>query len=479
MQIYEEVALCREALAPYDPLPENNSNFIVKGGLVMIEEAFNTLMVFGLLLIAGVTIREFVPFFQKLMIPSSVIAGFLGLILGQQVLGWITIPESFGVIPIFGMFILMTCVPMGITVTGKKVVQHMDFALGNMTVYGFQLVFGIIIGALLINFWPNLPEGWGLMAVAAFFGAHGNVPIVSSVIDPTGELGAQSIGMVMATLGVLIAIIPGIIAANYGIRRGWGTFTKNVEKKDKSFFRGTLPEKDREAIGRLTVNPSNVTTLAFQLGILAVSFKFGEQIFKGLAMVIPFFGNISPMLYGIVGSLILWPVMQKVKLGGYVDKRTVNEISNFSLEVIILTACASIQLSIISEFFAPLLVLTIIMCSMTFLFTYFWYKKINNPEWFEKSLMNYGMATGSNPQGFALVRIVDPNNKSSIYEALGVYNAVFFWNFLLLPLAASLILSNTIPIYIIGLTLMIVPPVLAFILFFRKKKAEGKAEISA
>ena len=46
----------------------------------------------------------------------------------------------------------MTCVPMGITVTGKKVKQHMDFALGNMTTYGFQLVFGIVIGGILIYF---------------------------------------------------------------------------------------------------------------------------------------------------------------------------------------------------------------------------------------------------------------------------------------------------------------------------------------
>lgn len=436
----------------------------------MIEEAFDTLIIFGLLLVAGVVIREFVPIFQKLMIPSSVIAGFLGLILGQQVLGWITIPSFFEAIPIYGMLILMTCVPMGITVTGKKVVQHMDFALGNIVMYGFQMFFGIIIGALLLSFWPGLPEGWGLMGVAAFFGAHGNVPIVSSVIDPSGELGAQSIGMVMATLGVLFAIIPGIIAANYGVRRGWGTFTKKIEEKDKSFFRGVLPTKDRGAIGRMTVSQSNVTTLAFQFGILALSFKFGELIFKGLTQVIPFFGSISPILYGIVGSLILWPILQKLNLGGYVDKTTVNEISNFSLEAVILTACATIQLSIISEFFVPLFILTIILCSMTFIFIYFWYRKIDNPEWFEKALMGYGMATGSNPQGFALVRIVDPNNESSIYEALGVYNAIFFWNFIILPLTASLILVNVTPIYLISLALMVVPLMLAYLLFFKKKR---------
>ena len=315
----------------------------------------------------------------------------------------------------------------------------------------------------------------GINGCCSFFGAHGNVPIVSSVIDPSGELGAQSIGMVMATLGIIIAIIPGIIAANYGIRRGWGTYTKNIINKDPSFFRGTLPEKDRQSIGNITVNRSNVSGFALQLGILAVSFKFGELLFSGIAILIPFFDNISPLLYGIIGSLILWPLMKRVRVSNYVDKRTVDEISNFSLEAIILTACASIQLSIISEFFVPLLILTILICGMTFIFIYFWYKKINNTEWFEKGLMAYGMSTGSNPQGFALIRIVDPNNDSSIYEALGVYNAIFFWNFILLPIVASLILINPFPIYIIGLALMVIPPTIAYILFFRKRKRRDKA----
>jgi ESS family glutamate:Na+ symporter len=386
------------------------------------------------------------------------------------VLGWITIPESFYSIPTYGMYILMTCVPLGITVTAKKVYQHLDFAFANMTLYGFQMVFGIILGALLLNFWPGLPEGWGLLGVAAFFGAHGNIPVVSDIIDPTGELGAQSIGMVMATLGVLIAIIPGIIAANYGIRRGWGTFVQEPVKQQKSTNSGTLPEEEREDIGKLTVNQNTVTALALQFGILAVCFGFGKLFFQGLAMVVPFFEQMSPILYGIVGSLIVWPIMKKMKLGGFVDKKTINQISNFALEMIILTACASIQLSIVSKFFMPLLLLTIILCGATLLFAFVWFKKIGHTEWFEKSLMVFGMCSGSTPQGLALIRVVDPDNKSSIYEALGVYNAVFFWNFIILPMAASLVLTSRVPIYIVGLALMIGVPLIAFFLFSVKKK---------
>lgn len=434
-----------------------------------MAEMFNALILFGLLLIAGVIIRELVPAFQKILLPACLIGGFLGLILGQQVLGVVEIPASFVEISSFGMRIIMTCVPIGVAVSAKRIYQHLDFTFTNMTLYGFQMVFGILLGSLFCKFWPGLPEGWGLMGVAAYFGAHGNIPIVSDAIDPNGQLGAQSIGMVMATMGVLMAMIPGMFMANYGARHGWASFTHDLAKQPVYFYRGPLPEEKRESLGKTTVNPSNVTGIAFQLGVLAVCYKFGELLFRVLTMAVPLLGKVSPMLYGLVGGLILWPVFRLVKLDRYIDKDTITQISNLTLEMIILGACATVQLDIVSKYFLPLFLHAFIFCSVTGLFAFVWLRKIGHPQWFEKALMVYGMATGSNPQGFALVRSVDPNNESCIYEALGVYNAVFFWNFLLLPFAASLVLYNRIPIYIIGAGLMCTCAV-GSILFSREKK---------
>lgn len=433
-------------------------------------EMYNALILFGLLLIAGVVIRELIPPLQKVLLPASLIGGFLGLILGQQVLGLIEIPAAFSEITSIGMRIIMACVPIGVTVTAKKMYEHLDFTFTNMTAYGFQMVFGLLLGSLFIKFWPGLPEGWGLLGVAAYFGSHGSVPVISEAIDGNGALGAQSIGMVMATIGILFAMIPGMVIANYGARRGWTTFTRDLANQPKYFFRGTLPEEKREFLGKTTVNPTNVTGIALQLGILAVCIKFGEILFNAFAKVIPFFGKVSPMLWGLVGGMILWPIMKKAKLDKFVDKSTVNQISNFTLEMIILGACATIQLDIVSKLFAPLFLHALITCSITGLIIFIWMKKIGHPQWFEKSLMLWGMTTGANPQGLSLVRSVDPDNKSCIYEALGVYNAVFFWNYLILPFAGTVVLYNRVPIYIIGAGLMSTF-VIGTILFSREKKA--------
>ena len=433
-------------------------------------EAFNTLIMFGLLLVAGVIIREMVPVFQKILLPASLIGGFFALILGQQVLGWIEIPRAFSEISSVGMRIIMTCVPIGIAVSAKRIYQHLDFTFANMTQYGIQLVFGVLLGGLFCNIWVGLPEGWGLLGVAAYFGSHGTIPVVADIVDPSGAQGFMSLGMVMATLGVLFAMIPGMIMANYGARRGWATFTHDLAEQPKYFYRGTLPEEKREPLGKTTVNPSNVSAFAFQLGIIAVCYKFGELLFKiALIPAIPFLGKVSPMLYGLIGGLLLWPVARKLKVDKYVDKPTITQISNLTLEMIILGACATIQLDIVSKFFLPLLLHAAIFCGISLVFTFVWLKKIGHPQWFEKALMVYGMTTGSNPQGFALVRSVDPNNESCIFEALGVYNAVFFWNYLILPFAASMLLVNKLPIYIIGAGLM-GTFVLGNFIFAREKK---------
>ena len=53
----------------------------------------NDVLVLAILLLLGYVVREVIKPLQKLYIPSSVVGGVLGLILGQQVLGIIEIPE--------------------------------------------------------------------------------------------------------------------------------------------------------------------------------------------------------------------------------------------------------------------------------------------------------------------------------------------------------------------------------------------------
>lgn len=430
---------------------------------------FDDLMLFGLLLMLGFVLREILPPLQKLFLPASIIGGLAGLLLGQQVLGIMEIPESFGALSSQAMKIMMTCVPLGVTITAKRIAQHFDFTFANMIMYGMQLIVGTLIGVFFMRFWPGLPEGWGLLGTYAYFGSHGSAATAAELLEEQGAVGAMDIGMVLATLGVLFSMIVGMAIVNFGVRKGWATFVKEPGKQPKEFYRGPLPEEKRESIGSTTTTSIAVSPVVFQLAVIAVCFKFGETLFKAGIMFIPVLGKVSPMLYGLIGALILWPVMQKMKFDRYVDKKTLTQISNICLDMMILGACATLQLGLIGQFIVPLAVHALVCCGLTALILFVWFKTINNPEWFEKFLMVFGMCTGSNAQGYALVRAIDPDNRSCIYEALGVHNAVFFWQYLLMPITTASIFISLTPIIGIGLALMIIPLILG-ISFYRKQK---------
>ena len=420
-----------------------------------MADVYNAVMLFGVLLLAGMVIRELIPALGKFMIPSSIIGGFLGLILGQQVIGLIEIPDVFSQISSWMPRIVMTVVPIGVAVSGKKIIQQLDFTFANMTMYGFQMAIGLLVGNMFCQIWPGLPENWGILGVAAFFGSHGTIPTVAPVLDPDGTTAMMDIGMVLASFGVLAAIIPGMIMANFGVRRGWGTFVTDMSSQPASFYRGVLAKEDQKPIGIRRVSANNVSAIALALAYIGLCYKFGGLVMKGVGMVVPFVAQMSAMLYGLFGALILWPITCKLGLDKYFDVQTIQELGSCAVELTIVTALATIQISVIATFLAPILLFCLIFLGATFIFVFWYMKFIGNPQWFEKALMVWGMTSGSNPQGYALVRAVDPNNESCIYEAVGVYNAVFFWNkFIATGAAAGLALGSQALTWSMGIPLM-------------------------
>ena len=350
------------------------------------------------------------------------------------------------------MKIIMSAIPIGVAITGKRIAQHMDFACANVFLFGMQMIVGTLIGVFCMGLWPGLPEGWGLLGVFAYFGSHGSA---GAILQDAGVTGAVDIGMVMATIGVLVSMVVSMIMVNIGVRKGWAAFVKEPTKQPREFYKGVLPKEKQEAIGYTTTTTTSVTQIAFQLAILLLCYTLGEWIFKFLIQFIPVLSKVSSMLYGLIGGMILWPLLGMVKCDGYVDKETISSISSFCLELMILAACATLNLSLIGTYMVHILLHAVICCGLTLVFTFFWFKKIHNPEWFEKFLMVFGMSTGSNAQGYALVRAIDPHGESCIYEALGVYNAVFFWHYIIQPVVCTTVVYTLLPTLGIGAALMV------------------------
>lgn len=106
----------------------------------------NDILVLAVFLLVGFFVRELCKPLQKLFLPSSLIGGLILLLLGQQILGVVEVPESFGSIPSVMIDIVMAATVFGVTINRKKLGSYLDYSCMTMTSYGMQLGLGVLLG---------------------------------------------------------------------------------------------------------------------------------------------------------------------------------------------------------------------------------------------------------------------------------------------------------------------------------------------
>ena len=113
-----------------------------------VSSLFDDMIIIALFMLAGFFIREIIKPVQKLFLPSSLIGGLLALILGQQVLGVVEIPESFSSFSNVLIAPIMAALLFGVTLNRKKIVGFLDYICVEQAIYGMQMCLGAGLGAL-------------------------------------------------------------------------------------------------------------------------------------------------------------------------------------------------------------------------------------------------------------------------------------------------------------------------------------------
>lgn len=250
-----------------------------------VASLFSDMILIGVFMLAGFFVREIVKPIQKLFLPASLIGGLLALILGQQMLGLVEIPESFSKFSNVLIAPIMAALLFGVTINKKKVVGYMDYICVEQGIYGMQMCVGAGLGALLAVIWPGLPKGWGTMGVFAFQGGHGNAGAAGQTYENLGIPGNMSIGMVLATFGLIMAMLVGMIVVNIGVRKGWTKFVKDAQKQPDWYYGGVLPDDKKTSIGNTVTSSIGINHLALQGGWLLGSVYVGRLLIKAVGLV--------------------------------------------------------------------------------------------------------------------------------------------------------------------------------------------------
>lgn len=429
------------------------------------------MMLFAVLLLAGFAAREVWKPLQKLFLPASVIGGVIGLVLGQQVLGWIEIPKTFSQFPGRLIDLIMTALLFGIVVSIDKIKQFATYSTIAFTFWGFQAGAGMLMGHLFSYLWIGLPLGWGLMGVYSYNGGHGAAGVMGNLfIDTYGIQGNLDIGMLFSTIGIICAMVIGMFMVNLGIRRGWSAHVREVQKQPDWYYRGPLPDDQRKPIGKTSVTGASVNGLAFQLAILLFALFIGQVLLRdNLAKIDPFFNRIPSMTWGIVGSAILWPLLIKTRLDRYVDVATIKSITGMCLEIVILGAVSTISIKLLQTYWLPLAIYSAVMVFGTLFFLLWACRRFFKAEWFENCMMLFGRGTGVAANGLALVRAMDPESKSDVAVADGVNGVVYLpFTVLMVLWPEMLVKGQTWGAIAIGLAIMVVSGALMFVVGKKK-----------
>lgn len=439
-----------------------------------VASLFNDMVLIGVFMLVGYAVRQVLKPIQKLFLPASLIGGVIALVLGQQCLNVVAVPESFEKFSNVLIAPIMAALLFGITITKDKVVRYLDYVVVEQGVYSIQMALGPILGIILGTIWVGLPLGWGSLGQFAFQGGHGNAAAAGEAFLENGIDGAVSIGMVLATFGLIVAMVIGMIMVNIGVRKGWGTFVKDPQKQPDSYYGGVLPDEKRAGVGQTVTSGIAINHLAFQGAWLLTAVFAGKKLFWAIGLIWPGVSVFPSVIHGIIGGALVWNIAKLTKLDKYVDVKLIHHISGFLLEVVVLTAIATLDLELVSTYIVPILVYTLIMTAITIVMCFGLSKLFCKEEWFEKALMAYGVGTGNTATGLALVRAVDPDNQSTAPDNHGIYSTVCCWKEVFIGLIPMWWAAGSLgPIVGIGLAMFAVCMIIGFVLFVLPKKKQA------
>lgn len=373
------------------------------------------------LILIGQFLRATIKPLQELFVPSSMIAGLLGFLLGPNMLKILPFSGNQGGYAGFLAILVFTII--GINGFGGTSKQHEQGVLKRVISFqlfrnvGYFMQFGIPIAItifILCNVYPDLNPGFGLLLASGFLGGHGTAAAVGSTFVGYGWAEASDIGMTFATLGILMGILGGLVLIKFATKKGHTAFIKDFKVIGNELRTGLIPEEARVPFGYETISSVSLDTLCFHFSIILTVSGAAYMLNRWIgANLLP---GIPTYTIGFLLGLAFFVIFRRTPVYRYVDKKINLRISGSLTDYLVFFGIATINLGVVVKYFVPILTLTLVGIAIVILNVYPLGYRMNNQSWFEHSIFCYGMMTGVFAIGLILLRIVDPNNESNTLE---------------------------------------------------------------
>lgn len=383
-------------------------NFIIQLGMIAIS-----------VLLANI-LRRRVPLIQKMLMPVSVMAGFILLLF--KITG-LFVPDNNMLEMLVYHCIALGFIAMSLRRTRPEqnaASRAVGFKSGAIIVgtYLAQALLGLVITiTLCYTFMPEMFKAAGLLLPMGFGQGPGQANNIGSTYESLGFIGGRSFGMSIAAAGYLCACTAGVMVLNYWKRKG--LLPKEPMKgTDESAAEGFFQDKNEipitDSIDKLSVQAVMI------LCIYLLTYLVTRGLTDGIALLSPGLGKtVNTLLWGfnfIIGSVMAMLVshlLKKAQKRGLVHRQyqnnyLLNRLSGFFFDLMIVAGIASINPEDISGLWLPFLLMAVGGGIVTFLYLKIVCKKTYGAYYREGLISMYGMLTGTIGSGVLLLREIDP-----------------------------------------------------------------------
>jgi len=438
----------------------------------------SVMIAFGLasiMLCIGMILRTKIPFFRNMLVPASVLAGVIGMVVMNT--GLNTAIDATVFTSIVTHLFTLTFISIGLTGSssgsakkgssaGKEITKG-SIGMGFIwnVLYALTPVVGVIV-LLLIGSFFGMHAVYGLLIPFAFTQGPGQAAAFGTIFEQQyGIENAAMVGMTFAAIGFLACFFVGVPLAKYGLKKG---LVKNLGNNQMDGFvhRGYYAKNEKKgSMGEETIYSGNMDTMTFHFAVMGISFLMALGMAELISYIPGIGASLSGMLfiYGLLSAYIVKFVMKKLKIDHMLDNTFQSKITGWATDYLIVASFMAVQFSIIGEWIVPIIIVAAVTIVLTVVIVLYFGKRFGGEEDFVRTLGLFGSAMGTVPSGLSLIRIIDPSFRSNVPVELGMMNVPMMLFFVKASIILS-IASGAVSITVGILLLMALIPVYLLIL---------------
>lgn len=409
-------------------------------------EVWSFIVSLGALLLAMMAanaLQKMIKPLRRLMIPSSVLGGFL--LLGVM---WLVRALGGGEIVTTSLLEMITYHGLGLGFAAmalRSMEKKQDkrsrtgaFDCGVTVVCGYlmQAVVGLAVTLLLYKliggFFASgilLPMGYGQGPGQAYNWGH-------TYELQYGFANGTSFGLTVAAMGFVSASVGGVIFLNHLRRKGviHRELGEDVQEQlSVSDFEGENEIPQSESMDKFSVQMALVfgSYLIAYLFMCGVNCLIETGVLGGLGSTLQSLIWGFQFLFSTLAAMLVKAVMRALKNKGvikreYTNNYMQNRIAGFMFDLMVVSSIAAIDLSAFTkpDFLVPLTIICILGAVTTYAYLRFVCKRVFPMYEYEAFASLYGMQTGTASTGAILLRELDPKFETQAADNL-VYHQLW------------------------------------------------------